>query len=230
MGRQFQRLKLDNIQVGWGFSAQLSDELHPSRQTLQQLLRQHLTAEQIWRTVILYQVAPYLDQELPQADWHTRVNYVKTHIEAEEKLLMAANDRLLNQNRRFLLVFDALDRLGNDWAGIRNLLQGLLRVCLDLRALRAIHVKLFLRPDMWTDPVVWAFPDASRLQHTHAGLTWRPADLYGLLWYRLVNSEAGAGVRQPVRLTLNLYRPSPVSRFICYRTACVPMMHCRPAC
>ena len=46
-----------------------------------------------------------------------------------------------------------------------------------------------MRPDMWEDRSLWAFPDASKLQHSKVMLEWRRADLYGLIWHWLANDE-----------------------------------------
>jgi len=102
-------------------------------------------------------------------------------------------------------VFDALDRLGSSWSNIRELTQGLLRVCLDMQGFSAIHLKLFMRPDMWEDKRLWAFPDASKLQHNQVMLEWRKVDLYGLLWHWLANREGDVGltIRNTIESTLN---------------------------
>jgi hypothetical protein len=189
ISRRFRRLSLDSAQVSWGFSAERGCPDHPSRQVLRQLYQKGFSAEEIWRAVILHQLAPVCAQEIPGGNWEERVGFVSEHTEKEEQIISTANRILLEKGKRHLIVFDALDRLADDWAGIRELLQGLLRMCLDLRSLRNIRIKIFIRPDMWEDRSVWTFPDASKLHHSHVVLQWRRVDLYGLFWHWLANSS-----------------------------------------
>jgi len=198
IGRQLKRLKLDRVKVSWGYSSATSNRHHPSRRGLKRLLEQGYQPEDIWRTVILHQ----LIEETPHSEflaadsWEARVAKVAADPEAEERLLAELDGALKARGERQLIVFDALDRLGDDWAQIRTLLRGLLRVGLDLRDYRAIRTKFFLRPDLWEDSRVWAFPDASKLTHGRVMLEWRRADLYGLLCHQLGNDpQAGPAFR-----------------------------------
>lgn len=202
IGQQLKRIRLDNTRVGWGFSSETSNRNHPSRRVLQRLLDQNFNPEDIWRTVILYQLLEASGQAFFEGteDWPARIQRVADNPEAEERLFASINEELESRGERHLLVFDALDRLGNDWAQIRVLLRGLLRVGLDLREFRAIRTKFFLRQDMWEDQSVWAFPDASKLTHGRVLLQWHRADLYGLLWHQLANNaQSGPQFRQWVQ-------------------------------
>lgn len=198
IGRELRKLRMDTVRVSWGFSAATDNRWHPSRRVLRSLRGQGFEAEDIWRAVLLHHLAGAcgLGGWPAGADWAERVRRVAEAPELEERLLAEAHDRLQRLGKRHLFVFDALDRLGDDWRAIRDLLQGLLRVCLDLRAYRAIRTKLFLRPDMWEDQAVSQFPDASKLHHGRVLLEWRRVDLYGLLWHWLGNHPgAGAAFR-----------------------------------
>lgn len=197
---QLPRLKLDRVETSWGFSVSTRNQDHPSRRVLQQLTETGLAAEDIWRAVILHQLAiRYLDS-IPAKDWVERVRYVADSPEREEHLLNDISDRLHSENKRHLVVFDALDRTGMDWKAIRALVHGLLRVCLDLNSQSSIKAKIFLRPDMWEDRTIWQFPDSSKLHHSRVPLEWRRTDLYGLLLHWLCNHGTGAG---PFRDWLN---------------------------
>ncbi|MGP9767343.1 hypothetical protein ACT3UM_16660 [Halomonas sp. AOP13-D3-9] len=193
IGSQFPRLRLERCSVSWGFSARRGVKGCPSRQVLKSLVANDVDTEVIWRTVILDQLVGEVDKNIPGKDWYEKTQFVEDNPEEEEALLAEVDEFLLSQGRRYLIVFDALDRLGEDWASIRNLLQGLLRVCLDLRSFSAIRTKLFMRPDMWEDKSVWAFPDASKLHHNCVMLEWRRVDLYGLLWHWLANHREDSG-------------------------------------
>ena len=193
IGRQLRRLRLDKVQVGWGFSSGVDNQNHPSRRVLARLLDDGFRAEDIWRTVILYQLlatsndSPFGDTK----DWASRVQRVVDDPEMEERLFASVDAELRARGERYLVVFDALDRLGDGWKRIRTLLQGVLRVGLDLRQYPAIRTKFFIRPDMWEDEEVWMFPDSSKLTHGAVDLRWRRADLYALLWHQLGNDPEG---------------------------------------
>lgn len=214
IGRELRRLRMDSVRVSWGFSAATDNRWHPSRRVLRSLRSQGFGAEDIWRTVLLHHLADAGDMgDWPAgADWAERVRRVAEAPEMEERLLTEADARLQRLGDRHLFVFDALDRLGDDWRAIRDLLQGLLRVCLDLRGYRAIRTKLFLRPDMWEDQAIWGFPDASKLHHGRVLLEWRRIDLYGLLWHWLGNHPgAGAPFRDWCRDSHDhVFEPIPI--------------------
>lgn len=204
IGRQLKRLRLDKVRVGWGFSSETGNHDHPSRRVLDRLLNDGFRAEDIWRTVILHQLVDPTEQNLFSGaeTWADRVQRLSSDPETEEKLFAEIDGQLKAKGERHLVVFDALDRLGDDWTRIRTLLQGLLRVGLDLREYRAIRTKFFLRPDMWEDQTVWAFPDASKLTHGRVLLEWHRADLYALLWHHLGNHpQAGPAFRDWVEKT-----------------------------
>lgn len=204
ISRQLPRLRLDNYQVSVGFAGVRGDVRYPSRQILEKLLRDGFAAESIWRTVILHQVLPVIEQSLPADNWSDRVAFIDNYPDQEEAWLVSINTALQQKRQGFLIVFDALDRLGSSWSNIRELTQGLLRVCLDMQGFSSIHLKLFMRPDMWEDKSLWAFPDASKLQHNQVMLEWHKVDLYGLLWHWLANraGDVGPTIRSTVESTL----------------------------
>lgn len=193
ISQQLPRLHLDRFQVVIGFAGERSVANYPSAQVLKALLDAELDAEVIWRTVILFQLLTIIDVQMPGNKWLERVEYVNKNPEQEEQWLAQVNTKLQQNRSGFLIVFDALDRLGGNWPDIRNLTQGLLKVCLDMRSFSAIHIKLFMRPDMWADKSIWAFPDASKLQHNLVLLEWLKVDLYGLFWHWLANRVAEEG-------------------------------------
>lgn len=196
IGQQIRRLDFSPIRVSWGFSAAQGMESHPSRRVLQSLRQQDFAAEDIWRTVVLSQLMNGAGKRLSGGSWQDYVAYVSQRPEEEEKMLKGIDEDLLRQGRQHLIIFDALERTGGDWNSIRELMRGLLRVCLDLRSYRGIKTKLFMRPDMWEDHAIWSFPDSSKLQHNPVKLEWRRIDLYGLLFHRIANhSSAGADFR-----------------------------------
>jgi hypothetical protein len=188
---QLPRLHLDRVQTSWGFSVSTRNEDHPSRRVLQRL-QDRFAPEDIWRAVVLRQLAGRYEEGLPAETWDDAVAFVADNPEHEERLLNRISSRLAAEGKRHLVVFDALDRTGSDWKTIRELARGLLQVCLDLKGQPGIQAKVFLRPDMWEDRAIWQFPDSSKLQHGRVILEWRRTDLYGLLWHWLCNHGEGA--------------------------------------
>jgi hypothetical protein len=87
-----------------------------------------------------------------------------------------------------LIIFDALDRVGNEWKLIRILTKSLLTVVLDLRSFSSIRAKLFIRPDMQSDREIWSIRDGSKLKQNIVTLNWESRDLYGFVWHRFLLS------------------------------------------
>jgi hypothetical protein len=102
---------------------------------------------------------------------------------------------LANNGRTYVLVFDAVDVIADQWKAIRAQLEGVIKLALAVRALQSVRVKLFIRPDMADDRRLWEVGDASKLRHREVPLTWKRRDLYGLLWTLLANSPDGAESR-----------------------------------
>ena len=175
----------ENVETSQGFGAQLHTIAAPSKDTLVQLT-QSLKPRDIWRAVVATQLgfpAPF-----PTGRWGEKVQWVTEHPEDYDELLFRTDDTLERSGKVRLILFDALDRLADDWPNIRPLARALLQVALDLRACRKIRAKLFIRPDMLEDREVLAFPDSSKLLARKAALTWRRVDLYALLFQCLGNA------------------------------------------
>lgn len=190
IGQELQSRYLENLEVAWGFSTAGTSTLgHPTKRVLRSLSAQGFDAQTVWRTVILHQLGKGCGLAVPGEEWADRVTWVAASPEREEQRLHAVSQRLGEQGKRGLVVFDALDRMGDTWDEIRALVRGLLQVSLDLLGHPAIRVKLFMRSDMWGDERIWNFRDASKLRHGKVALQWRKVELYGLLWHWLANHE-----------------------------------------
>jgi hypothetical protein len=147
-------------------------------------LSSSISAEIIWRAVILNSVSPpLLPLDWAQNEWLPRCLWVRDNPQKEETILTSFNDRLGTAGRQHLIVFDALDRLGKDWKSIRLLTRSLLTVALDLRSFPAIRAKLFIRPDMESDREIWSIRDGSKLKQNIVNLNWNTRDLYGFVWH-----------------------------------------------
>lgn len=180
----------ENTTVTPGFGTGSRTDDHPDPDTLALLLTR-AEARLLWRTIVVHQIARCHRQRSIGANWPERVDFVRAHPDEVDRLIGEIDNQLLADNRRHLVLFDALDRTAHDWDRLRSLLKGLLQVLLELRSMRAIRAKAFVRPDMLLDPAVSSFPDASKVINNDVKLVWRSAELFALLWQHLANAEQG---------------------------------------
>lgn len=188
-------LGLDRVVGRLGFSSNPMALMHPSRTVIDGVMKAGHVAEDLWRAVML-RLAPVPLESAPSGyDWKEWTAWVASDDARRNDEFHALDEALVQQGKIYVLIFDALDLIANDWAGIRKQMEGLIRLALAVRALKAVRVKLFVRPDMADDSRLWAVGDASKLRHREILLTWRRRDLYGLLWTLLANAkdESGAG-------------------------------------
>lgn len=172
------------VSAGFG---QGMDARWPGADELRQLLDLGFRPRQIWKTVVLRQVAP---ASMPGSTWADSVRWVEANPSAVLALLRETEARLRAAGQRHLVVFDSLDRTDLDHRANRiQLLRGLLELVLELRPLYAVRAKVFVRPDMLEDPEVGKFPDASKVLVTQVALDWTPLDLYALLFTYLGNGN-----------------------------------------
>ena len=177
----------ESITISQGFGAgQLDPKSSPAKDVLANLVKK-FDARIIWKTVIAYHIN--FPIPVPKSDqWSEKVRWVKDNPEQYADMLYTADQKLLNCEKSHLILFDALDRLADDWSGIRPLASSLFQVALDLRSCQRIRLKLFVRPDMLEDREILAFPDASKLLARKVSLAWRRVDLYALLFQCLGNA------------------------------------------
>lgn len=177
------------------FGAQSISTQAPSQDVLTALLKSH-PARAIWRAVLAHNAgfgAPFS----AFAKWAERVQWVADYPEEFDDLLRAKDAELDAKGRTLVLLFDALDRLADEWTTIRPLARALLQLALDVRSSRRIRFKVFLRPDMLQDKEIIGFPDASKLLARKAELRWQRADLYALMFQCAGNAiQGGAAFRQ----------------------------------
>lgn len=200
----YRRLPLSQTEVTLGFheAAGKVEGPAPSPEQLKALLAEGYTPEAIWRAVLLRALGPYTGLELPHS-LNTLLSWSTNHLEQVESGLRRADALWQTEGRRFVLLFDALDRLGSDWETIRPLTAGLLRFALDIRGFRALRVKLFMRTDQSRDERLFQFPDSSKLRAESVELEWRRKDLYGLLYRHLWHSDGRRAFRTLVTQTLS---------------------------
>lgn len=169
-----------------GFGATDSNE-YPNPDSFKKLLEEGREPYDIWRAVVLRWVAERTDGvSLPTQTWGDTVDWLKQ--QPEQAVSLMQNPR----NWRGLIVFDALDRTSDDWRQMDDIVRGLLRTALWLRAQPGLYAKVFLREDQ-AERTVFNFPDASKLLADKADLVWARHDLHGLLWQRLINVPGEEG-------------------------------------
>jgi hypothetical protein len=164
LATQYKKLDLDKMVVELGFheDAGKVEGVAPSPTVLSSLLSSGVEAETIWTAVLLRAVGQPIGLDLPVTLKET-VAWIAEDPEKSEAALRKADDHFLRKNQRFLLVFDALDRLATNWDKIRPLSQGILRLTLNMFGFRSMHAKVFLRTDQERDEALFNFPDASKI-------------------------------------------------------------------
>ncbi len=202
------RIGPDTI-VRAGFGPKLLPDSYPSKDVLTELRGVGATSRLIWKTIALWNILHALDATrtvegvAADASWRDKVTWLVAHPEPVDRLLARFDEELVRSQRDLLLVFDAIDLATDDLEYRFELIEGLGQLALELRALRCIRAKVFLRTDQFEDPRVGRFPDAAKLRASNARLQWRDNELFGLLWSLLGNHPVhGAGYRDDLYETL----------------------------
>jgi hypothetical protein len=186
----YPRLPLKRIQAVLGFheDAGKDEGPAPSPDVLKSLYVAGHQPEAIWRGVLLKGLRSELSLDLPDT-LREIIAWNAADVERSELVLRNADRTFLDDRRIFLVVFDALDRLGRDWDFIKPLTQGVLRLALEMRGFRAMKAKVFMRIDQSKDDSLFRFADASKLRSDAVSLVWRREELFGLL-YKYISGDA----------------------------------------
>ncbi len=202
------RIGADTL-VRAGFGPKLLPDSYPSKDVLADLRSTGTPPRLIWKTIALWNIVDAVSGTssveglTPNASWRDKIAWLVANPEPVDGLLMRSDDQLVQNQRDLLLVFDALDTATDDLASFFVLIEGLCQLALELRSLRRIRAKVFLRTDQFEDPRVGRFPDAAKLRASTARLRWLDIELYGLLWSLLGNhSVRGARYRDDLYDTL----------------------------
>lgn len=187
--------KLLNTFVCIGFSAEQDPKLHPNKSLLKSFLSKGVSQEALWKAIIIKCISKALEDSLPVEDytWHTLTQWVEENDEIVWSKITEFDERLKKEGKTALIVFDALDRLADNWNDSRAWTSSALKVALELRSNRAIRTKFFLRTDMADDDKLWQFQDSSKLQHSKVVLRWSPMDLFDILIRYLSNYKEKTG-------------------------------------
>jgi len=182
----YPRLPLKSIRAVLGFHEDAGKDASPSPspELLKALCAEGNEPETIWRAVLVKALNAELREGLP-ASLKEIIAWSAADVERSEHFLRQADNNFFENKKIFLVVFDALDRLGSNWEIITPLTRGVLRLALDMRGFRAMKAKIFMRTDQSKDDSVFSFPDASKLRSATVELDWRRAELFGLIYKHL---------------------------------------------
>lgn len=169
------------VELGFHQSAAEVPGVAPSPRVLSALLRGGKDPEVIWTAVLLKATSKYTKFRI-KSDFADLVNWVDDYPSKSEALLRKTDELFLKKGKKFLLVFDALDRLGKSWEDIRPLTRGVLVLALSMQGYSSMRAKVFIRTDQFKDSEIFAFPDASKLRASCIDLSWHSTDLYGLFF------------------------------------------------
>jgi hypothetical protein len=187
----YRQPQLAKTTVVIGFNA--SDkpvQVAPTRKAIGQALEGGTDAADIWRAVI-YRAARAAtgDQDSTRVDQTIALLKKKPYL--FEETLATIDDDFARARKYILIVFDALDRLADDWSSIRELTGGLLKQTLGLKSFQSLRAKIFIRPDQYADPTIFQFPDGSKLKNEHVDLSWQPHELFGLVFFEICRDPKG---------------------------------------
>ncbi|MCZ0737714.1 hypothetical protein [Phreatobacter sp. AB_2022a] len=187
----YPRLPLMRIQAVLGFheDAGKDDGPAPSPAVLSALHKDGHDPEAIWRAVLLKGLGGTIGDALPTS-LKDIIAWSNADVERCEHALRRADKYYLDRRETFLIVFDALDRLGRNWDIITPLTQGVLRLALDMRGFKAMKAKVFMRTDQSKDDTLFRFADASKLRSDAVALVWRREELFGLLYKYLSSNQS----------------------------------------
>lgn len=210
VARDYPKLKLDRLDAALGFheGAGLSEGIAPSPASLKVALQHVAEPMSIWQAVLYQALQEILDPKAKitgVSNLKEKIQLVNESPEEYERIIIQTDKRLTSSGRRFLLIFDALDRMASDWESIRQLTRGIAKLALDLHATKSIRLKIFMRKDQFEDEGTMRFPDSSKLKSASVDLLWTRVDLYGLLFNKLLKE---ASIDSEVSRVLDLEYPA----------------------
>jgi hypothetical protein len=194
VAKTFRELAAVDVFIGFNASARI-DPVAPTEDAVNQAFREVGEADPLWRTVLV-RVAKHLGvtvpEDFPRVAFAQEVSWVRAHGEQVDRIVTQLDDQYARQNKKLVLVFDALDRLGTDWQTKRTQTTALLKRALAARSYRSIRLKLFMRRDQFEDPLLFQFPDGSKIANQRVDLLWSSGELYTLLFSWLAREEISA--------------------------------------
>jgi hypothetical protein len=171
------------VVIGFNGSEKLG-AVAPTIEEIAEAIKHDHEPELIWRAALMRATHSFVSLG-PKPSLSTAIRDLARSPQLYAQALTAADDTLARQGKTLLIVFDALDRLAQDWSGIRQLTKSLLIRSLGLQSFRAIRAKIFMRTDQFADAELFRFPDSSKITNDRVDLAWRPYELYRLLFFEI---------------------------------------------
>lgn len=194
---------LNKTEVVIGFNgSDKPSEIAPTIKSIARALGRKFTPDDIWQAIIFRAVQKFF-QKPEGINLDSTLEKLKSSPNLFEETLFNADNELHKTGRNTLIIFDALDRLAENWHEIQILTASLMKLSLGLKSFRAIRTKIFIRPDQYSDPGIFQFPDASKLKNEHVDLSWQPYELFGLLLFEIQKSDAAKSQLSSIAEKLN---------------------------
>ncbi|MBC7976160.1 MAG: hypothetical protein H7138_14405 [Myxococcales bacterium] len=194
VARTFRELAAVDVDVGFNGSER-TGSVAPTKNAIDQAFRDHGDADAVWRAVLV-RAARAHNIPVPRAatpdGFTAQVAWAKDNGETVDRIVTKLDDQYVQEGRRLVIVFDALDRLGTNWETKRTQATALLKRALAVRSFRAIRLKLFMRRDQFEDPLLFRFADGSKIENQRVELVWKTHELYDLLFSWLEKHEVSA--------------------------------------
>ncbi|MEQ1955387.1 hypothetical protein [Mesorhizobium sp. CN2-181] len=184
-----QQLKKNEVVIGFNGSEKALP-VAPTPNGIERALAEGYRAEDIWRAVI-FRAVKSVGPSAEPLQFEKTLSRLKQKPEEFEETLSNVDDGFSKTGRGILILFDALDRLPGDWHVIRQLTTALLRRAVGLKSFRSLRMKIFIRPDQFSDKSIFQFPDGSKIQNDHVDLSWQPYELFGLLFFEIMRDASG---------------------------------------
>lgn len=180
---------LTKTDVVIGFNgADKSSPVAPTRDAIKRALSSGYNEDDIWRSVIFRAICS-ASGNAEEQDIEFTLRKLKASPVLWENKVSAVDDAFTSQGKTILILFDALDRLADDWQSIRRLTTGLMKRALGLKSFHSFRTKIFIRPDQYSDQRLFEFPDGSNLKNDRVDLSWQPHELFGLLLFEICRDD-----------------------------------------
>jgi hypothetical protein len=185
------QLKTAHVEIGFNGSTKVG-AIAPTTDEISHFHAKGTRPDLIWRAVLLRAALSILKGDGPASGLSGAIAALEADHNLFASELSRLDDVLVAERKTLLIVFDALDRLGEDWERIRVLTRALLGLAVNLQSFSAIRAKIFMRVDQFSDQELFRFPDSSKIRNDHVNLVWRPTELYSLFLFEILRDPSGA--------------------------------------
>ena len=186
---RFPELKSTEVRIGFNGSDK-KQVFAPTVDDLAEIRQLSIgTPDLIWKALLLRIAEDMLGRKFDTLA--ATIGVLQQQPSRYSETLSQLDDQLAGDKQHLLVVFDALDRLAQDWGNIRELTRALLRLAIGLQSFESIRAKIFMRVDMFSDREIFRFQDSSKIKNDHVSLKWQPEELYGLVLFEILRNPDG---------------------------------------